>query len=108
MAGPGRPPKKPNLMDETELLVIDIVKSAKEKRVDADGTEIPPDTLDRVRAADVALRFMSIKAKIAPPEETESDFEKQLKDLHGVADDEGEGSSNEAKRGAGRPRVTAH
>jgi hypothetical protein len=100
--------KPASLMDETELLIIDIVKDAKKPRVLEDGSEQMPDTLDRVRAADAALRFMALKHKIAPEEDTtESAFERQLKEFHGEPDNERGGSASSAKGGRAGPSGAA-
>ena len=90
-----------DLMDETELLIIDLVKDAKKERVLEDGSTQKLDILDRVRAADAALRFMAMKDKIGPKEEEESAFERSLKELHNVSDNERGGSASKAKDGPG-------
>jgi hypothetical protein len=98
-----------SLMDETELLIIDLVKDAKKERVLEDGSTQKLDILDRVRAADAALRFMAMKDKIGPKEEEESAFERSLKDLHGEPDNERGGSAADTKgKGPGGFSHTSH
>ena len=61
--------KRKSLMDETESLIMKLVKDAK-----VPGTDIP----DRVKAADAALRFLLIQNKL-DPESEESEFERDLR-----------------------------
>jgi len=90
--------RKNPLLNETASLVLGIVRDAKRKRpvVGSDGItrEEPPDIVERVKAADVALRFMMVKEKIDPHTE-ESAFERDLADFH----DTGESNANSATSG---------
>jgi hypothetical protein len=66
-------------MDETEDLIIGVVREARKAKENMDIT-------DRVKAADAALRFMTIKHKLVPEKE-ESDFERELRELHDGPED---------------------
>lgn len=61
---------KNTLLNSVEGLVSQIVKDAKTKKLvlQPDGTSVeqPADIAERVKAADVALRYLMIKEKIAP------------------------------------------
>ena len=74
-----------DLLKVTESLVYDIVRDARKKRTivnDSGQTEqIPIDIVDRVKAADIALKFMQVKEKI-DPQETQSEFERALTEYH--------------------------
>lgn len=86
------------LMAEMEKLITGMVRQAQKKRqVQSANKEKgvkakyePPNILDQARAADAALKFMAMKAKLEP-EIVESEFERQLKDFHDVSNDEGSG-----------------
>ena len=97
------PPSKQSgdLLDETEALITQLVQRAKRRRrIKVPGKDggpettnvIEPDIIDQVRAAKMAIDFLAAKAKLRPEAE-ESDFERNIKDLHG----EGEGGSAAAK-----------
>ena len=94
------PSKGKTLLDETELLIKGIVRDARRGEVitvaGPDGTthteRRPAEVLDRVRAADAALRFMVIKNKLKP-EETESEFDRLQNEFHS----EGEGGDAESE-----------
>ena len=81
--------KKPTtLLDETELLVRNLVKDARGKKtiIGEDGKErqIPFDILDKTRAADVALRFLTVKHKIDPEKPEASEYERDVAEFHGL------------------------
>lgn len=97
------PPSKQSgdLLDETEALIIQIVQRAKRRRrIKVPGKDggpettnvIEPDIIDQVRAGKMAIDFLAAKAKIRPNTE-ESDFERNIKDLH----DQGESGGTAAE-----------
>jgi hypothetical protein len=81
------PAFKHTLLDETERLIHGIVRDAKARRtvinVEGKSESVPVEIAERVRAADIALKFLQVKAKIAP-EVTESEFERDLAEFHGT------------------------
>jgi hypothetical protein len=86
--------RKDLLLAETELLITGLVRDARlgtKVTADVDGAKVttrePTTILDRVRAADAALRFIQIKNKL-DPEHQESEFERLRDEFH----DTGEGS----------------
>lgn len=99
-----------DLLSQTEKLVTNMVTRANRYRFakDKEGkrVKIEPDILDMVRAADVALRYMAAKAKIAPPEEVESEFERSQREFHsarGSGSDDAEDEPDHASNGRAHP-----
>ena len=93
----GRPPT--DLLVETKRLICGIVREANRGRkveIEVDGKRttrrVPFDTLDRVRAADAALKFLQLSAKL--PEQTgPSEYELALKEMHPDEPDDAPGSA---------------
>jgi len=93
-------PRKSALLASAERLVQDLVRDARKPRQvgllpDGQPNMVMPDLADQVRVADVALKFLSVKHRIAPEEE-ESEYERDLAELHG-----GSGKGN----GTARPQA---
>lgn len=84
----------PSLMAEMEKLITGMVRQAQRKRQvqAADKSKglkakyEPPNILDQARAAESALKFMAMKAKLEP-EIVVSEFEQQLREFHNEPDD---------------------
>jgi antitoxin (DNA-binding transcriptional repressor) of toxin-antitoxin stability system len=101
----GRPPT--DLLGETERLIRGIVRDANRGRrveVEVDGKvvarRVPFDTLDRTRAAEAALKFLQIKAKLPEPTGP-SQYEQDLKAMNpDEPDDAGEGRAARPEAGA--------
>ena len=76
------PRRKLSLIEDTERLVHDVVRDARKRRKGPDGKPVAHDFLDRCRAVESALKFLQVKERVSP-EETESEFERNLKSYHG-------------------------
>lgn len=98
--------KQRTLLDETELLITELVRDARRRRRVMDGDQVryvTADILDRVRAAQAALTFLQRKGEISPPEKEETEFERQQREFHaGAADSPRKGDA------AGPARVNGH
>jgi hypothetical protein len=84
-----RPPKRP-LLDDLQILVHSVVRDARRRRKLPDGTVVVPEILDRVRAAEIGMKFLERQQGLTPPDGT-SEFEQSLAAYHGA-------------RGRGAPR----
>lgn len=103
-------PQKRTLLEETELLITELVRDARRRRKVVDGEQVryvTVDILDRVRAAQAALTFLQRKGEIAPPEKEETEFERQQREFHAGA---GAGAADSPRKGdaAGPARVNGH
>jgi len=80
------PARKTTLLDATESLIHNLVRDARKPRQigllpDGSPNMVMPDLSDQTKVATAALNFLQVKHKIAP-EETESEFERELAAFH--------------------------
>lgn len=97
-----------DLMEQTERLITKLVRNARSGRTirNEDGTtrRVQYDILDQARAADAALKFLTVKNKL-DPEVEETEFDREQRKYH---ERSGKTASRETDEPADGGAATTH